>query len=211
MSDWLDTQEDQLPVLAIPAELPTDPRERLVLLEECWKGLTPKQRKFLETLRRCGMNAHRAERMGGGSRRSHASWRAENQQYNFVMRVFLEGAASKALNKERLLARQDDIVETLLTPRPILHDGIPVRVDGEMLEVVEAGAASRANEVLLKAAGVLKDKEIEVNVGVALNAPPTLNIQVLPAPVAQQSAEPERVPIDAQFTQVPDDDGWLDT
>lgn len=129
--------------------------------------------------------------------------------YAMVVKVWRANAASNALDRDRLLARQDDIVETLLTPKPILHQGIAVwdpRRPGEILEEVEAAAAGKANETLMKAAGMLKDKEIEINVGIAVG-PPTLNIQVLPAPPSKV-VQVENVAIDAQYTEVPSDDGW---
>ena len=59
----------------------------------------------------------------------------------------------------------------------------------------------------MKAAGLLKDKEVEVNVGVSIAGPPTLNIQVLPKPPSEL-VKRENVVVDAKFTEVPSDD-WL--
>lgn len=138
----------------------------------------------------------------------------QEPDYSLVARVWRANAAANALDKDRLLARQDDIVETLLTPKPILHQGIMVpdtRIGaqaGAVLEEVEAGAAGKANEVLMKAAGLLKDKELDINIGVVIG-PPTLNIQVMPTPPSKVAVL-ESVAIDAKFTDVPSDDAWLD-
>ena len=131
----------------------------------------------------------------------HTRWMNE-PDYALVVKVWRANAAASALDRDRLLARQDDIVETLLTPKDILHQGVPTG-----FQEVEAGAASRANETLMKAAGLLKDKELDINIGISVG-PPTLNIQVMPAPPSQVKVR-EGVVIDAQFTQVPDDESWL--
>lgn len=128
-----------------------------------------------------------------------------------VARVWRANVAANALDKDRLLARQDDIVETLLEPKYILHQGLPVfdpKRPGEMIMEVEAAAAGKANETLMKAAGLLKDKDIEVNVAVAVG-PPTLNIQVLPAPPSQL-VKRDPVVIDARFTETPSDEDWME-
>lgn len=210
---WLDTAKTpaQLPAVV---ELPATYPERLALAERLWPELSEKQRRFLQAWRDCRFNARAACRQLGMSEntRPNTQWMKE-PDYATVVQIWLANAGVAALDKDRLLARQDDIVETLLTPKPVLHQGIavfdPTR-PGEILKEVEAGAASRANEVLMKAAGLLKDKELEVNVGVVVNnGPPTLNIQVLPARPKKDAAL-ETVPIDAKFTEVPDDE-WLST
>lgn len=141
-------------------------------------------------------------------RTSHINWMHE-PAYRTIVRLWQGVAGSEALDKDRLLARQDDIVETLLTPKPVLHQGIMVRdtrpgapVDA-VLEEVEAGAASRANEVLMKAAGLLKDKELEVNVGIV---GPGLSIQVMEPNGVVKDATPIGVPIELPE---PAEDDWL--
>src|SRR6185437_1956575 len=158
--NWLN---EPTPALPAPAELPVEPRARLALLEECWQRLTPKQRAFLTAFRENRLNASRTSRALYGhrdGRSAHINWLHE-RDYGTVVRIWQGAAGQEALDKDRLLARQDDIVETLLTPKPVLHQGLPVfdpKRPGEILEEVEAGGASRANEVLMKAAGLLKDK-----------------------------------------------------
>ncbi len=178
--DWLNDAPAQLPA---PAALPVEPRARLALLEECFSRLTKIQREWLLAFQHNRLNVRRTARALGrdhGKSTSHRNWMRE-PDYSTVVRIWQAEAGQEALDRDRLLARQDDIVETLLTPKPVLHEGIAVfdpRRPGEnaILEEVEAGAASRANEVLMKAAGLLKDKELEVNIGLV---GPALNIQVM--------------------------------
>ena len=181
--DWLGTTAPSAAVAAVPFQVPADPHDRLALLEECFSRLTEIQRKWLFALQSHGLNVRRTARALGrehGKSTSHTNW-MRGRDYSTVVRIWQAEAGQEALDKNRLLARQDDIVETLLTPKPVLHEGIAVfdpRRPGEnaILEEVDAGAASRANEVLLKAAGVLKDKEVDVNIGMI---GPALNIQVI--------------------------------
>lgn len=201
MEDWLETQE-RVPALPIPIELPAEPAARVALAEQCWAALTDKQRIWLAAFRDNRLNARRTARATEIDRRSHAGWIRSSREYATIVRLWMGITGSEALDKDRLLARQDDIVETLLTPKPVLYMGAPTG-----FEEVEAGGASRANEVLMKAAGLLKDRDIEVNVGVALNGPPTLSIQVLPKPPSAV-VQREQVVIDAKYVEVPSDD-WL--
>lgn len=216
--DWLDTGEGRktdvvsLAQLPVAVELPVDPRARLALVEDCWRQLSDLQRLFLTAWRDNRYNATRAsEQMGGKPhRKTHERWLTQ-VAYGTIVKAWLGVASDRALDKDRLIARQDDIVETLLTPKPVLHQGVPVMIEGKVLHEVEAGAASRANEVLLdRVMPKPSDKNnVEVNVGVAVhNGPPTLNIQVLPRPEKKQAEQ--GVAIDAKFTEVPSDDEWLD-
>lgn len=207
---WLDLDSNgNAPTPGLPATiaLPTTIQERVALLEGCWAKLTLHQKTFLTAFRENGFNARKAARALGSEEkhRSHHNWKAASAEYNAIVQVWRAQAANDALDRDRLLARQDDIVQQLLIPKPILHQGVPTG-----FEEVEAAAAGRANEVLLQAAGVIKSgKDAEINVGVVINnGPPTLNIQVMPAPV-EKKTEDQRVVIDAQFTEVPDE-SWLD-
>lgn len=207
--DWLDTSE-RVPALPIPVELPVEYGARLALVEQCMRRLSGQQIQFLNAIRDSGFNVRRAVRAAPGlaSTRAHSDW-MHLPEYSTVFRVWRGGAAVDAQDRDRLLARQDDIVETLLEPKPRFHQGIAmIGPNGKPYEEVEAGAASKANETLMRAAGLLKDREIEINVGI-LNGPPTLNIQVMPTPPSA-AVRNETVAIDAKFTEVPDDE-WLGT
>lgn len=174
-----------------------------------WESLTEGQRVFLNTWRECRFNANKAMRVLTGtqygiSKGTVTNWLG-NPAFEHVRTILRSASVAEILNRDNLAARHDDIVETLLTPKPVLHQGTATGYFE-----VEAGAAGRANEVLMKLGGHLKEKEVEVNVGVAVhNGPPTLNIQVLPRPEKKQAEQ--GVAIDAKFTKMPSDDEWLDT
>jgi hypothetical protein len=162
--DWLNTDAAlpvviATPVLAVKPALPVEYGERLKTLQAAWSSLSDYQRKYLSVWRECGLNGRKAERASGTPHSTAVSWNAD-ANFVTVRDMWRAEAGDDALNRDRLLARHDDIVETLLTPKPILHQGVAT---GHM--EVEAGAAAKANETLMRAAGVLKDKDIEVNVG----------------------------------------------
>lgn len=171
--EWLEpTQPVEKAGLPAVIAIPDDYKARLTLLEECWGRLSLSQKTFLMAWRDCRFNARAASRTVLGydaTNGAHTRWTRE-PDYATVMRIWRANAAADALDKDRLLARQDDIVETLLTPKPVLHQGIPVMVNGRVLEEVEAGAASRANEVLLDRAMPKPRADVEVAVGVQLPA-----------------------------------------
>lgn len=185
--DWLEVEEKPslIPTVAVPAEYDS----RLVLLSKCWSRLSVKQKRFLGALRENRLNARRAARSLNGevARESHVKWMHE-KNYATVVKIWQADVALDALDRDRLLGRQDDIVETLMTPKPILHQG-----QHTGFEEVEAGAASRANEVLMKAAGLLKDKDVDVNVGIV---GPSFVIQVVQKDGTILDATPKGITVD---------------
>lgn len=170
--DWLDTSE-RVPALPIPVELPADYRARLELAEQCFAKLTAEQRVFLQAWRDCRFNARAAGRQLGLSENNkpNTAW-MRNPAYAAVARVWRANAAAEAMDRDRLLARHDDIVETALTPKPVLHQGImvldtrPGARPGAVMEEVDVGAARSANADLMKAAGLFPKEGAEVNVAV---------------------------------------------
>lgn len=171
--DWLDIGEPasvaNLPVLVM---LPESYADRLVLAENCWNRLAPEPRQFLVTLRekRFNIRATARELYGSdNSKKKHYAWLGDTN-YATVLRIWRATYAQDALDKDRLLARQDEIVETLLTPKPILYQG-----EHTGFEEVDASAASRANEVLLDRAMPKPRADVEVNVGVAF-VPPSVEV-----------------------------------
>lgn len=211
--DWLDIEEKPTAGLPAVVAVPDDFAARVALVEASWARLTLKQKTFLQAWRECRYNASAAARTLGLSSKTKpmTEWMTE-QDFATVVRVWRANAAANALDRDRLLARQDDIVETLLTPKPILHQGVPVAdtrlgaKPGAVLEEVEAGAAARANETLMQAAGILKSgKDTEVNVSVGIVGP-ALHISVMPLPPSKAAAEQgvpvELPPIDAEFAEV---------
>ena len=201
-SDWLDIGDSQQ-VATLPAEIavPTTFAERVALVESCWTRLTLKQKGFLTAWRECRYNARAAVRALGLSEntRPMASW-MDNTDFATVVTCWRAGGAAMALDKDRLLVRQDDIVETLMTPKPILHQGVPTG-----FEEVEAGAASRANETLMKAAGLLKDKDLDTSGGLV---GPTLIVQIVQVDGKVVDVTPQTVnaelpePVDAEFEEI---------
>lgn len=145
------------------------------------------------------MNARAANKALHGrnmTNSAHTLWMLQ-PDYATIVRLWRGAASDKALDKDRLLARQDDIVETLLTPKPVLYQGEPTG-----FEEVEAAGAARANETLMKAAGLLKDKELEVNVGLV---GPSLVIQVVQPGGGVVDVTPRSVPI-----ALPEPEEWVD-
>lgn len=172
--DWLDIgeREGEGGHLPVPVTLPDDYKSRLALVESCWVRLTEKQKIFLQAWRDCRYNALAACRqLGLGPNTKPMTSYSRNPDFAMVVRVWRANAAADALDRDRLLARQDDIVETLLTPKPILHQGVPTG-----FEEVEAGAAARANETLMQATGLLKSKD-EVNVNVGVYSPVQVEVE----------------------------------
>lgn len=188
--DWLDLPapspddtgpraqaEDALPApagLPAPVAIPDDYTARAVLLAGCLSRLTDKQRLFLQAWRDCRYNARAAARSLGLSENTRPMTNGmENPDFAMVVRIWRANAAAEAIDRDRLLARQEDIVETLLTPKPILHQGVPTG-----FEEVEAGAAAKANETLMRVAGMFPKEGAEVAVGVQL---PTINVELTTA------------------------------
>jgi hypothetical protein len=199
--DWLDISDNKQ-VAVLPAEVVVPPTfaERVALVESCWARLSINQRTFLTAWRERRYNASAACRAIGlsDSTKPMTKW-MDNSDFATVVRIWRQHAAGEALDKDRLLARQDDIVETLMTPKPILHQGAPTG-----FEEVEAGAASRANETLMKAAGLLKDKDVDTGVNIG----PTLIVQIVQKDGTVIDATPHTVnaelpePVDAEFEEV---------
>jgi hypothetical protein len=201
--DWLETSES---AAALPAsvELPADYMSRAALMTAAWERLSTNQKTFLAAYRENRFNERATCRSLGLSdtTKPNTGW-MRNPDYALVVRVWRANVAAEAQDRDRLLARHDGIVEELLTPvQQISRDGL---VLGEKADL---NGAARANETLMKAAGLLKDKEVEINVGISVG-PPTLNIQVMPAPPSKAIVA-QTVAIDAQYTEVPSDDSWIE-
>ena len=201
MDDWLE-EEGKLEQLPAVVTVPVDFASRVAMVEDCWSRLPLNRRTFLTAMRQNRFNINKSSRKLGISKANHQKWK-EDPDYATVLQIWRGTAASEALDRDRLLVRQDDIVETLLTPKPVLYQGSDTG-----FKEVDGSAAARANETLMKAAGLLKDKEVEINVGLV---GPSLNIQVVQADnsvreisndgVAVQLAEP----LEADWMEIPAD------
>lgn len=213
--DWLET--DARPTQLIDTEKPADgglpgvpmlaeaaeAREKRAQFIVSWESLNESQRVFLNTWRECRFNTNRTIRVLAGtvhaySKTSVQRW-ADIPQYAHVRDLLRTSSIQEILSRDYLAARQEDIVETLLTPKPVLHAGFHTG-----FYEVEAGAASKANETLLRLGGHMKDKDLEVNVGIV---GPQFVIQVVQPDGAVKDISPRGVTIDLP---APEDDGWLD-
>jgi hypothetical protein len=194
--DWL-SPDVKLPAVSVAPDaipIPVTYGERLKALEAAWSQLSVPQRQFLEAWRECRFNTSRVLREHGGvAYRTVMTW-GHYPPFAFIRAVWLSEKAGKVMDRDRLLARQDDLVETLMTPKPILHQGIAT---GH--EEVEAGAAARANETLMKAAGLLKEEKIDVNVGLV---GPSFIVQVVQPNGVVVDVSPKYVPV-----ELPEPDG----
>lgn len=213
--DWLET--DARPTQLIDIEQPqdgglpgvpmlevaTEAREKRAQFIACWESLTDSQRVFLNTWRECRFNTNRTLRVLAGtahgySKTSVLRW-SEIPQYVHVRNLLKSASVEEILNRDNLVARHDDIVETLLTPKPVLHQGFHTG-----FYEVEAAAAGKANEVLLKVGGHLKEKELDVQVGIV---GPQFVIQVVQPDGVVKDITPVGVTVSLPE---PSDDEWLD-
>lgn len=163
--DWLCTEPTssvpaviERPALTVLPAMPESSGAKLELLQQCWDRLMPKQQHFLNMLRECRWNQRATVRALDTtpfriSRSSLRHWLAQDD-FAFVTKVLQQDDAGTVLNKDKLLLRQDDIVEQLMTPTPILHQG---QATGYFEN--RAPQASKANETLMKVAGLLKSDE----------------------------------------------------
>lgn len=171
--DWLNELEaktvsvvvDQAKMAVKVREVPADVGQRVVLHDAAWSRLSPKQKIFLSTWRECGYNARKAMRVLSSTeyKVTHstvANWQGEDD-YAFVRAVLMQTASANVLEPEKLILRQDDIVEQLLEPTPVLHQGVATGFFED-----RAPAAAKANEVLMRAVGILKGDEQRTRVTV---------------------------------------------
>lgn len=163
--DWLSTE----PTSALPAVieepgltarpvLPESAATKLLKMRECVARLSSKQQYYIETLRNCRWNERAAIKALSNTpfaitRTAVWRWR-EKEDYAYVYNILKADAAGNVLDTDKLLLRQEDIIEQLMTPQPILHQGAATGYFEN-----RAPAASKANEVLMKAAGLLKNDE----------------------------------------------------
>lgn len=218
--DWLDTsptpepvafpadnqkpQDTTLPALPLGPQaltLAADAAARRAQFMVAWEGLTDKQRVFLNTWRECRFNANRAVRVLANtghsvSKTTIQNWGADPGFEN-IRTVLRSASVEEILSRDTLAARHDDIVETALTPTPILHQGFAT---GHY--EVELSVAAKANETLLRLGGHLKDKDLEVNVGIA---GPSFVIQVVQPSGNVIDVTPQHVPIELPQPEVEDE------
>ncbi len=216
-AEWLET--DARPTQLIDTEQPQDAglpgvpmleqaaeaREKRAQFIMAWETLTESQRVFLNTWRECRFNTNRTLRVLAGTAHGYSKTSVQRwidiPQYAHVRGLLKSASVQEILDRDNLVARHDDIVETLLTPKPVLHQGFATG-----FYEVEAGAAGKANEVLLRVGGHLKEKELDLTVGIV---GPQFVIQVVQADGIVKDITPRGVTID--LPALPDEsDEWLD-
>lgn len=185
-------------------------REKRAQFLLCWESLTEAQRVYLNTWRECRFNQARTIRVLAGTAHAYSKtsvlrW-ADSPQFTHVRETLRDASVEEVLKKNYLVARQEDIVETALTPTPILHQGFAT---GHF--EVELGIASKANETLLKIGGHLKDDKPELNVGIVgpsfviqVVQPDSSIVDVTPRGVQIELPEPSSEPV------IDADVEWLD-
>lgn len=207
--DWLDPEKEPLPDDVTLPPMPLTLREITIAGDalkkrekfiKAWVSLSEKQRVYLTIWRESRFNQRRALRELAGtafavSKTTLTSGWTHDKNFEYARALLREASVDEVMDKAHLVHRQNDIVETLLEPKPILFQGQPTGY-----YEVEAGAAGRANEVLLDRAMPKPRADVEVNVGVAFIPP---SVEVVNSAGANDS-------VDAEFVEVspalPDED-----
>ena len=196
-----DDIDDDVPALPVVVQEIVDLKERVISFEAAWKTLTTRQQKFLETWRDCNYNLRKTARALGDQTQAHARW-VKGPDFALCMDVMRRVEATQILNREKLIIRHDELVESLMTEKPVLHQGIPVYMDGKPLMQIEASAAAKVNKDLLEIGGHAKPEQ-----QTSFGAGPALIIQVtnkIGGEVISQvtaGAIPQHAP--------PEEDEWL--
>ena len=167
-----DDIDDDVPALPVAVSEIVDLGERIKTFEAAWKKLSPRQQKFLETWQLCNFNARKTARALGDQTQAHARW-VKGPDFALCMDVMRRVEATQILNREKLIIRHDELVESLMTEKPVLHQGIPVYMDGKPLMEIEAAAAAKVNKDLLEIGGHAKPEQ-----QASFGAGPALIVQV---------------------------------
>lgn len=171
MSDFLDIGDEPAPAFPVVArDPPSDPMERVRAFEKAWAEISPQQKQYLGALKDCNFRQGKAIEAIGKTR-TYAStvfrWRA-NEHYAFLEKAMKADLVKDILERERLVIRQDNIVEDLLEPKPILYQGAPTGFYEN-----QPAAAAKVNETLLRVGGHMKEDD-----QVAQRGGPALVIQL---------------------------------
>lgn len=219
--DWLNEPAHDYPVAKPDADLAPATTEMALPLSEsalekavaagerrgqfiaAWGLLTEQQRMYLNTWRECRFNGAKTLRVladvRGISKTGVLKW-ADLPAFRLALTMMRSASVEEILHHDYLVARQEDIVETLLTPQPILHQGFQT---GHF--EVQAAAAGKANETLLKLGGHLKEDKQDINVGIV---GPSFTIQVMQSDGVVKDITPRGVAV--QLPQPAEDSSWLD-
>ena len=171
MSDFLDIGDEPAPAFPVVArDPPSDPMERVRAFEKAWAEISLQQKQYLGALKDCNFRQGKAIEAIGKTR-TYAStvfrWRA-NEHYAFLEKAMKADLVKDILERERLVIRQDNIVEDLLEPKPILYQGAPTGFYEN-----QPAAAAKVNETLLRVGGHMKEDD-----QVAQRGGPALVIQL---------------------------------
>jgi hypothetical protein len=166
-----------------------------------WGELSDDQRIWLNTWRESRFNADRARRILAGtavptSKTTLSRWR-ELIGFELVENMLRSASTEEILSRDAVANRFEDIAVTALTPTAVLHQGVAT---GHF--EVELGAANKANEMLAKLGGHLKDDSTNVSVAVGF-VPMSVEIA---APAGADSVA--AAPVIEASVQLPDED-WL--
>jgi hypothetical protein len=137
-------------------DVPESAAERVRLFDRAWKKLSDEQRAFLEAWAKARFNKSRTLRhMGGNAPNQATEWRwGKNQHYAFVKKVMLRENTTSVLDRDRLAAVQEDCVQDLLEPQPILYMG-----EHTGFYENKAGAAAKVVADQLRLGGHLRDEQ----------------------------------------------------
>ena len=170
MSDFLDIDDDKPSFPVVAAAPPSDPLERLRAFETAWAAISDTQKKYLAALKDNNFRQGKAIEAIGKTRTFNSTvyrWRS-NEHFAFLEKAMKADVVKDILERERLIIRQDNIVEDLLEPKPILYMGAPTGFFES-----QPAAAAKVNETLLRVGGHMKEDE-----QVAQRGGPALIIQL---------------------------------
>jgi hypothetical protein len=148
---FLDIDDEPAPALPVVAT-----SDSVREYDAAYSRLSDSQKKFLLIWPSFHYNTQRTCRTIGINQSTVSRWRT-NEDYALVVGTMRAEVAKEILDKNRLVLVQEECVQSLLTDKPVLHQGIPVMHDGKILMEVEAAAAAKIVESQLKVGGHLKE------------------------------------------------------
>jgi hypothetical protein len=169
-----DNIDDDAPALPVAVQQISDFAEQTASFRTSWAALSARQQKFLETMEARHFNERETARTLNDTTQTYRRWHG-NAHYALCLDVMRKCASGQILKKEPLILRHNELVESLMTPKPVLHAGIPVYHNGEVLMEIEAGAAAKVNMDLIELGGHKPKEEQKTNFGNG----PNLIVQVV--------------------------------
>lgn len=174
MNDFLDIDDDVSPGLpAVVSEI-ADLGQQAKSFKKSWAALSTRQQQFLTAMESNNFNERKTARALNDGTQSYRRWHT-NDDYALCLDILRRCASGQILKKEPLIIRHHELVESLMTPKPVLYAGIPVMHNGEILMEIEAGAAAKVNMDLIELGGHKPKEDQKLNFGHG----PALVIQVM--------------------------------